>query len=126
MLDVLREKMISYQLSITDNRSTAHLVTITTACDLEVGTSKSEVRFANQVSSHGICLNYPCITILSNICSLVRDIVHYPAAGQTTNQGNTDLFLSSVILACPGLSRVTLHHIICSDHRLRGGFELGE
>nr|XP_051205710.1 uncharacterized protein LOC127319769 isoform X2 [Lolium perenne] len=42
MLDVLREKMISYQLSITDNRSTAHLVTITTACDLEVGTSKSE------------------------------------------------------------------------------------
>nr|XP_051206661.1 uncharacterized protein LOC127321676 isoform X2 [Lolium perenne] len=43
MLDLLKEKLISYQLRITDNRSTAHLVTITTACDLDVGTtSKSE------------------------------------------------------------------------------------
>nr|XP_051205690.1 probable LRR receptor-like serine/threonine-protein kinase At1g53430 [Lolium perenne] len=42
MLDILKEKLISYQLRITDNRSMPHLVTITTACDPEVGTSKSE------------------------------------------------------------------------------------
>ncbi|KAK1633168.1 hypothetical protein QYE76_007483 [Lolium multiflorum] len=43
MLDILKEKLISYQLRITDSRSMEHLVTITTACDPEVGTtSKSE------------------------------------------------------------------------------------
>ncbi|XP_051206699.1 cysteine-rich receptor-like protein kinase 40 isoform X3 [Lolium perenne] len=42
MLHLLKEKLISYQLCITDNRSKGRLVTITTSCDPEVGTSKSE------------------------------------------------------------------------------------
>nr|XP_051206631.1 cysteine-rich receptor-like protein kinase 26 isoform X2 [Lolium perenne] len=88
MLDLLKEKLISYQLRITYNRSTPHLVTITTACDPEVGTSKSEVRFANQLSSHAICLNYPCITILSNIYSLVHAIVFLPTAMGSSLSGS--------------------------------------
>nr|XP_051205719.1 uncharacterized protein LOC127319780 isoform X1 [Lolium perenne] len=60
MLDLLKEKLISYQLRITDNRSTAHLVTITTACDRKVGTtSKSKpVRPRIKIIDYEECLSW--------------------------------------------------------------------